>query len=86
MTDKMRRPGLGTEYLQSLRNYADAGGQLHHDNAVDLLEELVRRWNYLIEECALAAEQDLTDREWVKDKHSEKLLQRAGDNVRALKT
>ena len=51
-----------------------------------LLEELEGRWNYLIEECALAAERDLTDREWVKDKNSEKLLQRAGDNVRALKT
>jgi hypothetical protein len=86
MTDKSTAPKLDIEELQYLRHYVDAGGQLDHGNAVDLLEELEGRWNYLIEECALAAERDLTDREWVKDKNSEKLLQRAGDNVRALKT
>lgn len=43
--------------------------------------------NVLIEECAVAAEaQDRTGREWVGDSLWSKILKRAGDNVRLLKT
>jgi hypothetical protein len=86
MTDKPTELGLGTEYLESMRTYVSEGGRLSHENALDLLDEVGRRYNDLIEECAVAAERDLTNREWVKDKHSESLLKRAGDNVRMLKT
>lgn len=85
MTGKLRRPGLGTEYLQSLRNYVDAGGRMHGDDAYELLDELERSHNDIIEECALAAARTLTDHELLKDKYSEGLLQRACDNIRALK-
>ncbi|MDN3278800.1 hypothetical protein QWJ07_31375 [Frankia sp. RB7] len=43
--------------------------------------------NALIEECAVAAEaQDRSDYEWVRDSLWAKILQRAGANVRGLKT
>jgi hypothetical protein len=84
MTGKLR-PGLGTEYLQSLRNYVDAGGRLRSDDAYELLDELERHRNDIIEECALAAALTLRDRELVGDKASEGLLQRACNNIRALK-
>jgi hypothetical protein len=86
MTGKSTEPGLGTEYLESMRTYVSLGGTLGHENALDLLDEVGRRCNQLIEECAAAAELDLTNREWVQDEHSEALLKRAGDNVRRLKT
>jgi hypothetical protein len=85
MTDKMRRPGLGLEYLQSMRYYVDAGGELDGDNACALLDEVERSRNDIIEECALAAERALTNSERLSDKQSEGLLRRACDNIRALK-
>jgi hypothetical protein len=43
--------------------------------------------NQLIEECAVAAEhQDRSGREWVHDSLWHKILKRAGDAVRTLKT
>lgn len=43
--------------------------------------------NELIEQCAVAAEQqDRIGREWVRDSLWAAILQRAGDNVRLLKT
>jgi hypothetical protein len=37
-----------------MRYYADAGGELDGDNACDLLDEVERSRNDIIEECALA--------------------------------
>jgi hypothetical protein len=68
MAQKPTAPGLSSEYLESMRAYVIAGGQLSHENGLELLDEIVRRRNALIDECAAAAEQpDQIDREWVND-------------------
>ena len=86
MADKPTAPGLDAKYLKSMRAYVSEGGRLSHENALELLDQVGRRRNALIEECALAAEQDLTDCKWAKDSISEAILKRAGDNVRRLKS
>ena len=87
MSEKPTVTGLSSEYPESMRAYVMAGGKLSHENGLELLDEIKRRRNSLIDECAVAAEQpDPTDREWVKDSISKAILKRAGDNVRRLKT
>jgi hypothetical protein len=87
MPDKPTAPGFGKEYLESIRAFVSEGGQLSHENAVDLLDEVERGRDALIEECAIAAEQhDRTGGEWIERDIWKAILQRAGENVRRLKT
>jgi len=75
---------LSSDYLQSFRYHVAEGGRLDHENAIELLDELGRCHNALIEECAVAAEQAC--RQWIKDSISEAIVKKLGDAVRNLKS